>query len=146
MSAETIRALVANPMVKSDDRSGAYGDGTANTTVLGNFTIAATSKVNVLPSECYGRFVRLYGTAAFDYFFTKASGATIATAPAATDAGARAVTQGEPVPASTVHEVVVPWAGTGEAIYLARIATDGATTGSLRVTLGDGTVGVTDGG
>jgi hypothetical protein len=145
MSAGT-QTLVANPMTKAADRAGAYSNGVANSTVLGNFTIAATSKVNVLPTECHGRFVRMYGTAAFDYYFTQNGSAVIAVAPAATDAGARDETQGEPVSASTYHEVVVPWPTSGASVYLARIATDGATTGSLRVTLADGTIGVTDGG
>jgi hypothetical protein len=138
-------ALIANPTMKADDRSGAFGDGTANTTHLGKFTIEAGSNVHVLPSVCYGRFVRMYGTVEFEYFFTNASGATIAASGAATDAGLRAATQGELVPATTYHEVCVPWAKTGESIYLARIRTGGSD-GALHVVLADGTRGVTDGG
>lgn len=134
-----IANLVASPVMQSADRAGCYGDGTANTTHMGKFTITAGSKVNALPSDCYGRYVRLYGTVDFEYFFTTASGATIAASGAASDAGTRAATQGEPVPATTVHEVKVPWAGTGATVYLARIGTDG----DLHVTLADGTIGVT---
>lgn len=146
MATATQLQLIANPITKAADRAGCYGNGTANTTVLGNFTIAATSKVNILPTECYGRFVRMIGTEAFDYYFTFTSGATIATGPAATDAGARAATQGESVAADTICEVCVPWPPSGGSVYLARIATDGATTGDLQVTLADGTTGVADGG
>lgn len=138
-------ALIANPVTKASDRAGCYGDGSANTTHMGKFTIEAGSNVNALPSACYGRYVTLYGTVEFEYFFTKASGATIAASGAATDAGLRAATQGELIPATTRVDVVVPWAATGETVYLARIRTGGSD-GALHVVLADGTKGVTDGG
>jgi hypothetical protein len=137
-----IAALIANPSIASDDRAACFGDGTANTNAV-NFTLTNTSKVNAIPSEFHGRFVRLLNSGStMYYFFTFASGATIATPPAATDAGARAATQGEgPYPDLSVVEVRVPHPPSGGAVYFARIG--GTATQSVQMVLADGTVGLT---
>lgn len=140
MSPGALAELLAHPLLKDADRSGCYGDGTADTKHMGKFTVTSASQVHVLPSECYGRTVRMYCTQAFEYFFTFASGATIALSGAATAAGLRAATQGELVPATTLHEVVVPRPPAGGSVYLARIRE--SADGVLHVVLADGTVGV----
>lgn len=137
---QEILNLIANPVTQGADRASCVlASGATNTTHMGKYTITAGSKVNSLPSECYGRYVRLYGSVAFEYFFTTNGSATIAASGASTDAGTRAATQGEPVPATTYHEVKVPWPGTVGTVYLARIGS----VGDLHVVLADGTIGVT---
>lgn len=138
-----ISALIANPSLASDDRAANYGDGTANTNVLGNFTLGTTGLVNVIPVEAHGRWVRLLPTGStLFYFFTFNASASVPVATAATDAGARAATQGEgPFPAEQVVEVRVPHPPSGGRVYFAR---RGGTNGqSVMMTLADGTVGLT---
>ena len=137
-----IAALIANPHLASDDRAANFGDGVANTNVLGNFTLGTTGKLNVIPVEAHGRWVRLLPTGStMHYFFTFLSSATVPSLTAATDAGARAATQGEgPYPAEQVVEVRVPHPPSGGRVYFGRIG--GTDAKSVMMTLADGTVGL----
>jgi hypothetical protein len=143
MASGAVTALIANPSLAADDRASCFGDGTNNTNVLGNFTLTNTSKVDALPTEAHGRYVRLLNNGStMYYYFTFLSSATIATPPAATDAGARAATQGEgPYPDGSVVEVRVPHPPSGGRVYFARIG--GTASQSVQVVLADGTVGLT---
>lgn len=138
-----ITALIANPSLASDDRAACYGDGVANTNVLGNFTLTTTGELNVIPAEAHGRWVRLLPTGStLTFFFTFNVSASVPVATAATSAGARAATQGEgPFPAEQVVEVRVPHPPSGGRVYFARIG--GTASQSVKMTLADGTVGLT---
>lgn len=142
MTSASVTTLISDPRMAAADRAGNFGDGTNNTNSI-NFTLTNTSKVNALPEEFEGRYVRIRpnGSTMY-YFFTTASGATIATPPAATDAGARAATQGEgPFADGEIIEVRVPHGATGETIHFARIG--GTASQSVQITLADGTRGLT---
>ena len=138
-----IAALIAEPETAAADAAACYGDGEANTSVLGNFTLGTTGLVNVIPTEAHGRWVRLLPTGStLFYFFTFNASATVPVATAATDAGARAATQGEgPFPAEQIVEARVPHPPSGGRVYFAR---RGGTAGqSVMMTLADGTVWLT---
>lgn len=142
MTSGAITTLIGNPLLAEADRASCYGDGVANTTVLGNFTLGTAGRVDVLPAESHGRWVRLLPTGStLFYFFTFNSSASAPTATAATNGGARAVTQGEgPFLADQVVEVRVPHPPSGGRVYFARRG--GTDAQSVMVTLADGTEGV----
>ena len=137
-----IATLIGSPQAAAADRAACFGDGAANTNVV-NFTLTNSSKVNAIPAEFHGRWVRLLNSGStMYYYFTLLSSATIATPPAATDAGARAATQGEgPYPDLSVVECRVPHPPSGGVVYFARIG--GTATQSVQMILADGTVGLT---
>ena len=142
MTSAAVQTMIGNPQLANDDRASCYGDGSANTSVLGNFTLDTTGRLDVIPAEAHGRWVRLLPTGStMFYFFTFNSGASVPVATAATNAGARAATQGEgPFPAEQVVEVRVPMPPAGGRVYFAR---RGGTAGqSVMMTLADGTVGL----
>ncbi len=143
MASGSVTALIANPTLAADDRAGCFGDGTSSTNVLGNFSLTTSSKVNAIPVEAHGRYVRLLplGSGLY-YYFTFLESATIALPPAATDAGARAATQGEgPYADGSVVEVRVPHPPSGGRVYFARIGDTASQ--SVQMVLADGTVGLT---
>jgi hypothetical protein len=139
----SITTLIGEPLSAAADAAACYGDGVASTNVLGNFTLDTTGKLNVIPTEAHGRWVRLLPTGStLFYFFTFNASATVPSATAATDAGARAATQGEgPFPAEQVVEVRVPHPPSGGRVYFARLG--GTASKSVMMTLADGTVGLT---
>lgn len=137
-----IQLLQSDPRWAAADRAGAFGDGTSATEVR-NFTLTNVSKVQAIPANWCGRFVRMRpnGSTMY-YYFTKLVSATIALPPAATDAGASAATQGEgPYADGEIVEVRTPYAATGETVYFCRIG--GTASQSVQMTLADGTVGLT---
>jgi len=138
-----IASLIAEPVTAAADIAACYGDGVANTNVLGNFTLTTTGELNVIPVEAHGRWVRLLPTGStMTYFFTFNASAAVPVATAATSAGARAATQGEgPFPAEQVVSVRVPHPPSGGRVYFARIG--GTASQSVKMTLADGTVGIT---
>jgi hypothetical protein len=139
----SITTLIGEPLSAAADAAACYGNGVASTNVLGNFTLGTTGVLSVIPVEAHGRWVRLLPTGStMFYFFTFNASATVPSATAATDAGARAATQGEgPFPAEQVVEVRVPHPPSGGSVYFAR---RGGTNGqSVMMTLADGTVGLT---
>lgn len=138
-----ITSLIGEPLTAAADSAACYGDGVANTNVLGNFTLDTTGKLNVIPVEAHGRWVRMIPVdSTMFYFFTFNASATVPSATAATDAGARAATQGEgPFPANEVVEVRVPHPPSGGRVYFARLG--GTASKSVMMTLADGTVGLT---
>lgn len=143
MASGSITTLIGEPLMADADRAGCYGDGVADTNVLGNFTLDTTGKLDALPVEAHGRWLRMLPTGStLFYFFTFNASATVPAATAASDAGARAATQGEgPFPAEQVVEVRCPHPPSGGRVYFAR---RGGTAGqSVMVTLADGTVGLT---
>lgn len=138
-----ITSLIGSPIDAAADCAACYGDGVANTNVLGNFTLTTTGELNVIPVEAHGRWVRLLPTGStLTYFFTFLSSAAVPVATAATAAGARAVTQGEgPFPAGQVISIRVPHPPSGGRVYFARIGDTASQ--SVKMTLADGTVGIT---
>lgn len=136
--------LVGDAITAANDRSMAYSDGVSTTaTRMVNFTLTTATKVNEIPAEFYGRYVRLRPKGSnMYYYFTFKSDATVSAAlPAATDAGTQAADQGEgPVSDNEVVEARVPWAATGSKVYFVRIG--GTITQSVQMTLADGTVGL----
>ena len=143
MTSAAVQTLISNPTLAADDCAACYGDGSANTNVLGNFTLGTTGRVDVLPTEAHGRWVRILPTGStLFFFFTFNSSASVPVATAATNAGARAATQGEgPFPAEQVISVRVPMPPAGGRVYFARRG--GTDAQSVMITLADGTVGLT---
>jgi len=142
MVAAGIQYLIAEPTIAADDRAACYGDGSANTNVLGNFTLTTSGETNVIPTEAHGRYVRILPNgSSIRYFFSFNSGATIAASPAATQAGARAATQGEgPYADGSVIEVRVPYPPSGGRVYFCRLG--GTASQSVQIVLADGTTGL----
>lgn len=138
-----ITYLIANPLEADADCASCYGDGVASTSVLGNFTLTTTGELNVIPVEAHGRWVRLLPTGStMTYFFTFNASASVPVATAASAAGARAATQGEgPFAAEQPVSVRVPHPPSGGRVYFARIG--GTISQSVKMTLADGTVGIT---
>lgn len=139
----SITSLIAEPVTATADRASCFGDGVSNTNVLGNFSLTTSSKVDAIPVEAHGRYVRIRpaGSTLY-YYFTFLSSATIALPPAATDAGARAITQGEgPFVDGSEIEVRVPHPPSGGRVYFCRIG--GTAAQSCQLVLADGTVGLT---
>jgi hypothetical protein len=108
-----------------------------------NFTLTTATKVNEIPQEFWGRYVRLRPKGSnMYYYFTFKSDATVSAAlPTATDAGAQAADQGEgPISDNEVVEARIPWPTNGAKVYFVRIG--GTVTQSVQMTLADGTVGL----
>lgn len=111
--------------MKAADRKGAaWIVGAANTDVI-MFTATTASKVNAMPRGFEGQYVRIQPIGTDMYYFwaidaDAATTAVIALPPAASDAGAQAVNQGELIKSGAILEVEVPSPPPGKSVYFCR--------------------------
>lgn len=131
-------------MDRANDVKGCYGDGTNPTDTI-SYSVATgagsgTGRVDPIPVGWYGEFVRIISIGADSrYFFTKAANATIDPGRAASGTGDQHAQRGELLPSGIEKHVLIPVAGPGDIIYLAR-ASSGAPT-SLELTKASGKPG-----
>jgi hypothetical protein len=100
-----------------------FGDG-VNSTNVRRFTVDNASKSNALPAGWAGKYIYIHNETAdvaVDFFFSTSASATIAAAPAATDAGAGSATQGGTVRGGAERHVRVPSCPDGVPMYFLRI-------------------------
>jgi hypothetical protein len=132
-------------MDRVNDVKSCFGDGTSNTdsivySVQTGGTGGGSGRVDPVPVGWYGEFVRIISIGADSrYYFTKLSTAQIDPAIAATATGAQSPKKGELLAAGIEKQVLIPTAGPGETVFLAR-ASAGAPTG-LELTKASGKPG-----
>jgi hypothetical protein len=88
------------------------------------YTATPAPQVDALPTEWYGRYVRVTASAANVWWFFTLNAAAVPVVPTATAAGTRTIGAGARWPAGYAEDVVlqVPQRNDGETIYLARIS------------------------
>src|SRR3954466_14036868 len=111
---------------KAEDVLAPFGDGVANTTVL-RYTLEVASRADPILVGWYGQFVRLRALGGDAFFFFSKNPAAVAANPAAANDGGPGVTRGEYVPAGERVEVTVPYADSGDIVYLVRLGSAAGT-------------------
>lgn len=145
MSEQTIRNhFSANPLYAAADRAAAFTDGTASK--LRRYSMGTAAVSGTVPSEFWGRFVRITprgGT--LTYQFSVGAAVTCTLPPAGTQNGATAAGAGEgPIADGATLEVRVPIPSAAQnSVYFNRIGGTDAT--NVEMVLADGTTGTTGG-
>lgn len=131
-------------MDRANDVKACFGDGTNPTDTIA-YTVATgagagSGRVDPVPVGWYGEFVRIVSIGADSrYYFTKLISATIDPGVAPSGIGSQSAQRGELLASGVGQHVLVPTAGPGETVFLAR-ASAGAPT-SLELTKASGKPG-----
>lgn len=112
-------------MDRANDVKGAFGDGVNNTDTA-SYTVSTgsgtgTGFVDPIPVGWYGEFVEIISVGADSrFFFTLIQTATINPSVAATATGALSPQHGELAQSGVPKQVLVPTAGPGVTVFIAR--------------------------
>lgn len=115
-------------MSKVDDIKAPFGDGSAVTSVR-YFDCNSTSQAHALPADWSGCYIRIKNDSAnlAQYFFSKNASATCDETIAAAAAGASSASLGDSIAGGAVDQVLLPYWGPTESMYLVRASVAAAT-------------------
>jgi hypothetical protein len=108
-------------MSRAEDLKAPFGDG-ATVTNGRYFTCDSTSRVNALPAEWSGKWIRIRNLTAnnADWFLSTSGSATCDETVAATDAGASSVSMGDTIFGNTTEQVQLPYWRPEQTMYFVR--------------------------
>jgi hypothetical protein len=119
-------------MDRANDVKAAFGDGVNNTDAIA-YTVATgagsgTGRVDPVPVGWYGEFVEIISVGADSrFYFTFLISATIDPGIAPSGVGSQSAQRGELAQANIAKQVLVPVAGPGTTVFLARASTGAPT-------------------